>query len=222
MVSRLYKFFHRLISRPQEKGKYSAGNWQDKVRAAALFLCRDITAGQALEIGCGEGLFLTQLAKAHPGLECRGADNSLLRAEQAKTRIKEMGLNNAEADCQDAEKLEFADNYFDVVICINVFFNLPSLGNIKKVLTQVNRVTKKSGRLIFDIRNSANPALKIKYKLAPYYDASVKNLPLNTYSCAQIEGLLKEAGFTVENKLYLGFPIKAFAPLIVYQAKKND
>lgn len=81
-------------------------------------------------------------------------------------------------------------------------------------------MTRKSARLIFDIRNLANPLLKIKYKLAPYYDPSVRNLPLNTYSCAQIEGFLKEAGFTVENKLHLGFHFKAFAPLIVYQAKK--
>lgn len=132
MIYRLYNFFHQLISRPQERGEYSAGNWQDKVRMAALFLCRDISAGRALEIGCGEGLFLTQLAKAHPGLECQGIDNSFSRIEQARIRIQKMKLDNGQAQCQDGERLDFSDNYFDVVICINVFFNLPSTDALKK------------------------------------------------------------------------------------------
>jgi hypothetical protein len=99
-------------------------------------------------------------------------------------------------------------------------FNLDSLNSVKKVLSQMNRIAKLGGRIILDFRNSLNPLLYFKYKLAPLYDQTVKNLPLNTYFLSKMAGLLGEAGFEVTNSKPLGFFIGKFAPIIILEARK--
>ena len=65
------------------------------------------------------------------------------------------------------------------------------------------RICKPEGAIIFDIRNSLNPLLFIKYKLAKYYDETVRtrNLPLQTYRLKKVRDLLKKDGFEITELL---------------------
>jgi ubiquinone/menaquinone biosynthesis C-methylase UbiE len=218
MFNFIYSRLHRFFSKPQERGEYSSGVWQDKIRSETLKLC--LAGGwQVLEVGCGEGLFLGQLAQATPRFKLWGVDNSPQRIEQARKRLagKVSGLSVG-----DATKLSFGNESFDAVVCINVFFNMPSLDIVRKTLIQMKRVAKKQGRLIFDFRNSANPLLALKYKLAPLYDHTVKDLPLKTYNLKEIADLLKELKLEIVSLKYPGSSSKAWAPIILVEAKRND
>lgn len=219
MIEKIYYWFHNLISKPEERGEYSSGYWQSMVRKEALILCRG-TKGRVLEIGCGEGLFLNQLARQHPELEIWGIDNSATRLNQAEKRLKENNLQNVHLSIQKAPDLSFKDEYFDVVVCVNVFFNMTSIDLVKQTLSQTKRICRKSGRIIFDFRNSLNPLLKIKYQLARHYDATVKNLPLNTYRLEEIEAILQNLNLKIINNRFIGFPLKRFAPIVVIEAEK--
>ncbi len=220
MLKKIYYWFHKLTSKPEERDEYSSGYWQDKVRKKTLLLCRGVK-GRILEVGCGEGLFLTQLAKQDPVLEIWGVDNNPALLNKAETRIRESDFINTKLLIQEATNLSFEEAYFDTIICINVFFNLDSVDMVREVLNQMKRVCKKSGRIIFDIRNSTNFLLALKYKFARYYDETVKNLPLNTYNLRQIESILNGLNLKVVNKKFVGFPIKIFAPIIIIEAKKE-
>jgi ubiquinone/menaquinone biosynthesis C-methylase UbiE len=220
MLKKFYCWFHRIISPPEQRGEYSSGYWQERIRKEALTLLRDI-AGRVLEVGCGEGLFLVQLAKDNPHLAIWGIDNDIVRLEEADRKSKEKNLKNINLSLQEATRLSFENEYFDSIVCINVFFNMPSFDLVRQTLNQMKRVYKKSGRLIFEFRNSLNPLLLLKYGLARYYDATVKNLPLRCYRPRQIDSLLKDLNLKVKRKIFIGsFILKRFAPIILIEAEK--
>jgi ubiquinone/menaquinone biosynthesis C-methylase UbiE len=216
MFERIYYWLHSRASKPQERGEYSSGVWQNMIRAETLKLIAG-SGGKILELGCGEGLFLQQLSQSNPGLELWGVDNSSSRIEQAEKRL---AGKNCQVSVQDAANLSFEDGFFDRVVCINVFFNMPSLEMVKKTLLQMKRVSKSDGRLVFDFRNSANPLLGLKYKLAPFYDRTVKDLPLKTYSLKVIAELLQDLDLKVVSLNYLGASFKKLAPIIMVEVQK--
>lgn len=208
------------MSRPEERGEYSSGHWQEMVRAKALELCRR-DEGNVLEVGCGEGLFLAKLAQEKRDLDIYGVDIWKDILDKAKKKFEENNITNVKLHHCDASSLIFENNFFDVVVCINVFFNLPSEGIFYKSLQEISRVCKSGGKIIFDIRNSMNPFLWVKYKLAKYYDETVKDLPLKTYRLKKVTLTLKQHNFEIINKIYIGFPHSLFAPIIIIEARKK-
>jgi ubiquinone/menaquinone biosynthesis C-methylase UbiE len=216
MLSKLYYGLHRFLSGNEERGEYSAGLWQNMIRAEAL---KSIAGSgvKLLEVGCGEGLFLAQASAVNPEWKLWGVDNSGERIERAKKRLF---AKNAYLLVGDAANLSFYDGYFDVAVCVNVFFNMPSIDIVKKTLEQMKRVVRNDGRLIFDFRNSQNTLLALKYKLAPYYDRTVRDLPLMTYSMAQMSKILKELGLEIVEKKIIGAIALFPAPIILIEARK--
>jgi hypothetical protein len=73
--------------------------------------------------------------------------------------------------------------------------------------------------MIFDFRNSLNPLLFIKYRLARYYDDTLKSLSLKTYSPEEIGSVLKELGMTAVKKRFIGFNSRFLAAAVVVEAK---
>lgn len=220
MLKYLYTWLHEQMSQPGEKKEYSAGYWQNLVRAAALKRCHS-GQGRLLELGCGEGLFLLPLAQRHKDLELYGVDIWQDIIEKARKRLRECNVTNVSLFRADAAGLPFADNFFDSVICINMLFNLPSEAAVTACFKEAARVCRKGGRVIFDIRNSLNPLLYLKYKFARYYDDTVKNLPLKTYRENRIRHILEAHSLEVADRVYVAFPHNAFSPVIVIEAKKE-
>ena len=213
MIARIYRWLLRLASAPGEKGEYSGGYLQDRIRKEALALCHN-AKGRLLEIGCGEGLFLAQITEKNRKLEVWGVDNNNERLKAAALRLRSINLSH-----QDAAKLSFEDGYFDTVICVNVLFNMRSLEEVKRVIKEMKRICKRDGSMIFDFRNSLNPLLSIKYRLARYYDDTLKGLPLKTYSPKEIESVLKELGMAAVKERFIGFNSRFLAAAIVVEAK---
>ena len=220
MIKKIYYWLHKRISRPEERGEYSSGHWQQVVRAEAFELCtRD--EGNVLEVGCGEGLFLAKLAKEKRDLDIHGVDIWKDILDKAKNRFEENNITNVKLHHCDASSLVFENNFFDVVVCINVFFNLPSKEMFHRSLQETSRVCKSGGKIILDIRNSMNPFLWVKYRLAKYYDETVKDLPLKMYRLKNVTSLLEQHNCEIVNKVYVGFPRGAFAPVIIIEARKR-
>jgi ubiquinone/menaquinone biosynthesis C-methylase UbiE len=221
LVEKFYCWAHKKFSNPSEQEEYSGGYWQRRVRKEAACLCGDLKAGSVIEIGCGEGLFLSELAAQNPVLLIHGIDNNAARLKTAEARCAGRKFKNVNLTLLDARKLPFADGLFDRAVSVNVFFNMESLDAVTGALKEMKRVCKNSGRIVFDFRNSLNPLLRIKYVLARYYDSTVKDLPLNTYEPKQIEGILNDLGMEVTRRKFIGFPVRKIAPVIIIEAKKK-
>ncbi|MCP4650960.1 MAG: methyltransferase domain-containing protein [PVC group bacterium] len=220
MIKQLYAWFHKVIAKADEKDQPSGGVWPNIVRKEVLKMCAD-KQGKLIAVGCGEGLFISQLGANNPKFSLTGLDNNKIKLEEAKRKCQERGLN-VDAIHGDATHMPFSAGYFDTIVCINVVLNLPSIEIVQSIIKEISRVCAVGGRFVFDFRNACNPAVNLKYKLAPYYDETVKrdNLSLNTYTYKDIERILVENNFKIISRKYSGFPCNSFAPIIILEAEK--
>src|SRR6202046_5151376 len=94
-----------------------------KGRRAAIQATNKI-GGRVLEVGVGTGISLPQYA-SH--LRIFGTDISEAMLRKAKHRVDGLSLNNVEGlAVMDAEKLEFPDDSFDVVMAQYVVTAVPN------------------------------------------------------------------------------------------------
>ncbi len=223
-MTKLQDFYYRirdLASDPRERGESSAGYWQGKIRRITVSLCQDLR-GRVLEVGCGEGLFLSQLMCRYPALEVWGVDAGSEILRRARLRLDRQPLKSPPRLIKgDARNLPFEDRSFDAVVGINLLMCLPGLQAVETVVAEMARVCKPGGRLLIELRNKANVLLRLKYGLARYYDASVKHHPLSTFYERDVVAILKKNDFVVRRARHVDFPIKRWAPIIILETQKN-
>ena len=134
-----------------------------KGRRAAILATNNI-GGRVLEVGVGTGISLPQYA---PNLRVFGTDISEGMLDKAKARVKEHRLKNVEGlAVMDAEKLEFPDNSFDVVMAQYVVTAVP---NPEAAMDEFARVLRPGGEIILLSRVSADAGLRhfIEKRLQP-------------------------------------------------------
>src|ERR1700704_6059687 len=134
-----------------------------KGRKAAIQATNKI-GGRVLEVGVGTGISLPQYA-AH--LRIFGTDISEAMLEKAKKRVDDLRLKNVEGlAVMDAEKLEFPDGSFDVVMAQYVVTAVP---NPEAALDEFARVLRVGGELIILPRVSADAGMRrfIEQRLQP-------------------------------------------------------
>ena len=96
-----------------------------------------------LDVGCGKGFMMHDLAELIPGITVKGID------------VSEYAITNAIEDMRphahvaDARKLPFADDSFDVVISINTIHNLVR-EECGKALQEIERVSRGKSYITVD------------------------------------------------------------------------
>jgi len=134
-----------------------------KGRQAAIDATNNI-GGRVLEVGVGTGISLPQYAA---NLRIFGTDISEAMLDKAKQRVVEQHLKNVEdLAVMDAEKLEFPDASFDVVMAQYVVTAVP---NPEAALHEFVRVLRPGGQIILLSRVSADAGLRrfIEQRLQP-------------------------------------------------------
>ena len=116
-------------------------DWMNRIRARQLHrLLR--APGRVLEIGCGRGLLLRELARM--GHRCCGIERSSLAAARA-SRIPGLQIFT-----QSLDECRFAKDSFDLVVQWHV---LEHLENPNAVLKEIHRVLKSEGHLVLEVPN---------------------------------------------------------------------
>src|ERR1700704_1988518 len=134
-----------------------------KGRKAAIAATNKI-GGRVLEVGVGTGISLPQYGQH---LRIIGTDISEAMLKKAKRRVADLRLKNIEGlAVMDAEKLEFPDNSFDVVMAQYVVTAVP---NPEVALDEFARVLRPGGELIILTRVSADAGMRrfIEQRLQP-------------------------------------------------------
>ncbi|MBL4683605.1 MAG: class I SAM-dependent methyltransferase [Nannocystaceae bacterium] len=127
----------------------------------AAALVRQVgTGGDALEIGCGTGLIMERVKTFARSV--KGIDISPGMLEHAKRR----GLDVCEGS---ATELPFEDESFDVVYSFKV---LAHISEIDKALSEMARVTRPGGHLVFDAYNRDSVRYLIKRAWGPQNTSS--------------------------------------------------
>lgn len=94
-----------------------------------------------LDCGCGTAPMLSLLKAKYPDKHYTGIDLTPKMIEVAKAK----GLEDVNLIVGDCERLPFADNSFDVVICCQSFHHYP---NVQDFFDSVCRVLRPGGRLV--------------------------------------------------------------------------
>jgi len=134
-----------------------------KGRHAAITLTNKL-GGRVLEVGVGTGISLPQYAA---NTRIFGTEISEAMLQKARQRVAEQRLTNVEGlAVMDAEKLEFPDNSFDVVMAQYVVTAVP---NPEKALDEFARVLRPGGEIIILSRVSADAGMRrfIEQRLQP-------------------------------------------------------
>lgn len=118
---------------------------------------------QVLDYGCGDAPF-SFLVASH-GARVTGIDISDVSVENCKKIAREKGLEaNTNFRVMDCEKLEFPDNYFDIVFVAGVLHHL----DLENAFRELSRVVKPDGYVIAYEALAHNPLIHLYRLLTPH------------------------------------------------------
>lgn len=109
------------------------------MRLARRIINNNYKKAKILDLACGHGEILHRLQE--DGFEVYGCDYSSERVN----KLKKLGMNVSE---QNAERLTYPSDYFDVVICMEC---LEHVNNVVSVRNEILRVLKKEGLVIITV-----------------------------------------------------------------------
>ena len=147
-----------------------------------------------LDVGCGTGRTLLQLAAAHPRLGYYGLDLSPWYVQHARDLLGAVQSLSLVAD--NAERMPFRDGFFDVVTSVHLFHELPPEAR-RNVYAEMWRVLRPGGLLL--IEDSAQ--LSDGGALGPLLDRFSREFhePFHRgYMRDDIAAALRDQGFTIE------------------------
>ena len=164
--------------------------WAENLRAIDALKIQ--TADHVLDVGCGHGRSLTELAKRAPSGRVAGADPSELMVETAVDRNRALvRARIVDVAIASADRLPFADAAFDKVLCVHVLYFWDDLD---AGLREIARVMKPGGRLALIFRTSA-------------HQAAVKAFPSDVYrfpELADVVAALAAAGLRLNEDEAIG------------------
>lgn len=142
-----------------------------------------------LDCGCGTGPMIELLHEKYPNKHYTGLDLTpeMIKKAQAKK------LPNARFIVGDCEKLPFAPESFDTVICTNSFHHYP---NPQDFFDSVYRVLKKGGRLILRDYTSSNLIVWLMNHIEMPLVHLCGHGDVRVYKVAEYETMVKKAGLT--------------------------
>jgi ubiquinone/menaquinone biosynthesis C-methylase UbiE len=175
-------------------------------------------AGIVIDIATGNGLFLIDLENNYfhsnklIGLDLR---YSLLR--EAKQIAKTNQVSNIEWINGDGLYLPLKTNSVEVVLCLNTFLNIGTFNEVALILSELIRICKPGGTVIFDIRNRSNLLIAAKYFLHSF----METFATSAYNMEQFKKLLPDWGVTLEDIAAVGFNTKLLAWDYILTLKKT-
>jgi len=169
-----------------------------------LSLAGDLKGSRVLDVGCGGGALLTEIAARQNDCELYGVDFSVSRLGKA-SRLLDVDAVLLEANVQ--ETIPFPDDFFDRIFCTET---LEHLKYPDRCLYEIIRLLKPEGRIILTLPNATGfapfhllaplvPGRWLKGKFLPYEHPSNTDQPIDTcYEYREILDLIQTAGLTIE------------------------
>jgi ubiquinone/menaquinone biosynthesis C-methylase UbiE len=148
-----------------------------------------------LDVACGTGRTLHQLAVAHPALRLYGIDLSPAYVRLARRRLADVA--EVALAVENAEALPFADGAFDVVTSVYLFHELPR-NTRRAVARELLRVVRPGGLVVLEDSAQLAESAEIASALRAFPDEFHEPFYAD-YLEDDLAELLREVGFSVES-----------------------
>lgn len=112
------------------------GRWKS-IAAAMVSEYNLINGSKILQIGCEKGFLLSDLLDLNSEFKVYGLESSTYAIDKSIEQVKD------KIEFSDYHKLNFENNFFDLVIAIGPVYTL-NLGDAISLLKEINRVTRKN------------------------------------------------------------------------------
>lgn len=143
-----YDVWHQRVFESDPEHEDASSPWYELVREQI----GAVEGLRILEVACGRGGFVTELAQA--GAHVTGCDFSFSALRVAHTRFTGGGAESSPTVVQgDAQCLPFADGSFDVVVSCETIEHVP---DAQAATREMYRVTRAGGKLFLTTPNYAN------------------------------------------------------------------
>lgn len=144
------------------------------------------TGIKVLELGCGTGIFSEYFAASDADFFAIDLSPQFI----SRARFRTKGNNSKFCAC-DAERLCFGNCYFEAVVGISILHHL----DVPAVLSEIARVLRDGGTIVFTEPNMLNPQILIQ-KNVPIIKRLAGDSPdERAFTKWQIKALLREHGF---------------------------
>jgi ubiquinone/menaquinone biosynthesis C-methylase UbiE len=148
-----------------------------------------------LDVACGTGRTLHQLAVAHPALRLYGIDLSPAYVRLARRRLADVA--EVALAVENAEALPFADGAFDVVTSVYLFHELPR-NTRRAVARELWRVVRPGGLVVLEDSAQLAESAEIASALRAFPDEFHEPFYAD-YLEDDLAEVLREVGFSVES-----------------------
>jgi ubiquinone/menaquinone biosynthesis C-methylase UbiE len=148
-----------------------------------------------LDVACGTGRTLRQIAIAHPSLRLYGVDLSPYYLRTAERNLRDVAPD-ARLLAENAEELPFRDGHFDVVTSVYLFHELPRNAR-RNVFREMLRVLAPGGLLVIEDSAQLSESATIAGVLGRFSQEFHEPF-YNDYLSDDLAGALEEVGFEVD------------------------
>ena len=148
-----------------------------------------------LDVACGTGRTLHQLAVAHPELRLYGVDLSPAYVRLARRRLADVA--EAAVSVENAEALPFADGAFDVVTSVYLFHELPR-NTRRGVARELWRVVRPGGLVVIEDSAQLAESAEIASALRAFPEEFHEPFYAD-YLADDLAALFRDVGFAVES-----------------------
>lgn len=171
--------------------------------------------GRVLDLGCGNGLFIAMLGlKGLDKNRILGVDFSQYLLMEAKTVFSSNDQEGIPLIKGDFFRTPFKDSTFENIVSLNTLVNLNQQG-LMKLLKEMKRILKSSGKIYVDIRNEDNPLIKLRYLKSG-------SLLIRGYRLNDFIEKLNDVGLNVSKFEYIGFKARALAFAYLLEIVKEN
>jgi ubiquinone/menaquinone biosynthesis C-methylase UbiE len=155
---------------------------------------------RVLDVACGTGRTLHQIARAHPKLRLHGADLSPAYIRRARRRLAD--IDEVTLAVENAEALPWADATFDIATSVYLFHELPRNAR-RNVARELARVVKPGGLVVIEDSAQLCESGPLETVLREF-PAEFHEPFYADYLEDDLAALLREAGFVeVETQAHL-------------------
>ena len=125
-----------------------------KTEAQADFLQPLLAQASMLEVGCGNGRLLIELARRGCLLKGKGIDIAESRIAFAREWSADLGLASLQFEAEDALRVEWPFDVYDAIVCITgafAYFETIEAGSARALLQRWLRTLRPGGLLVLEL-----------------------------------------------------------------------